>query len=484
MKINNKIILVIIFLLTLSFRLYLSFTNSSFSSDDSYFNLRVTQHIIENKNPLVYDELSYSGRNFIYPQFFNYLLALFSFIPEYEKIIPSILISSIIFIVYLISKRITNSANASLFIAFISAFIPIEIRTTANQISVYSLVIPIILLMILCLLNLETKKYFNLFILLSFLLPLIHPTSFLFAFSLLFYLILINTESINVTRYKKEIILFSFFVILIINFFLYKSALVKYGMNIIWQNIPGALFNEYFRTFNLLEVLYLVGVVPLILGAIGIYTGLFKKKDENMVLLSSFILSSLLLMSLKIISLQAGVLFIALPLLIASSKSLYNLYYYFSLTKFEKVKRYFNIIFFIIILALSLIPSIFIALSLPNYNQDAEVFKWLHENTEKSSVILAPIELGNVLTYYADRKNVADNNFLLAPNVEERLNDIQLIYISPFEIKGLELIKKYNINYIYAPAYYLNKFNLQKIPYIDDEKCFELVKKDVYKIKC
>ena len=161
MKINNKIILVIIFLLTLSFRLYVSFTNSTFSSDDSYFNLRVAQHIIENKSPLVYDELSYSGRSFIYPQFFNYLLALFSFIPEYEKIIPAILISLMVFIIYLISKRITNNANASLFISFISAFIPIEVRTTVNQISVYSLVIPIILLMILCLLNLETKKYFN-----------------------------------------------------------------------------------------------------------------------------------------------------------------------------------------------------------------------------------------------------------------------------------------------------------------------------------
>ena len=150
MKIKPNLILIAIFLITLLFRLYISFTNSSFSSDDSYFNLRVTENIANTGKPLVYDSLSYGGRNLIYSQAFNYLLALFSFIPKHEKIIPTLLGSLIVIIIYFISKKITNSIQSSLFVSLISAFIPIEIMTTTNQISVYSLVIPILLLMILC----------------------------------------------------------------------------------------------------------------------------------------------------------------------------------------------------------------------------------------------------------------------------------------------------------------------------------------------
>ena len=484
MKINPKIILVIIFLLTLGFRLYISFTNTSFSSDDSYFNLRLTEHIIETKEPLTYDQLSYGGRNLVYPQAFNYFLALFSFIPGYEKIIPALLSSLIIIIVYLISKKITNNGTASLFSALLAAFIPIEVRTNINQISVYSLVLPILLLLILCLLSLENKKYFILFIILSFLFPLIHPISILFMFSLLFYLILINTESINVDKIKKEAILFSFFVILVINFFLYREALLRYGVKIIWQNIPTNLFNVYFKTFNAIEMLYLIGIFPLILGITGIYIGFFKKRENPTILLTSFILSTFLLITLKLINLQIGLLFLSIPLLIAASSTLSSIHKYFTITKFAKYKIYFNITLLIFIIAFSLLPSYFVASSLPNFNKEVKDFKWINENTAKTSTILTTYDIGNTLTYFSDRKNVADSNFILAPNAEEKLNDINLIYKGVFEIKALELIKKYDINYIYAPPKILQSYNITKISYIDDEKCFNLVKEDIYEIKC
>ncbi len=483
MKINSKLILTVIFLLTLFFRLYISFTNSSFSNDDSYFNLRLTHHIINTKTPLTYDDLSYGGRKIIYPQVFNYFLAAFSFIPGYEKIIPALLSSLIVIIVYLISKKISENDIAALFAALFAAFIPIEIKTTINQISVYSLVIPIILLMILSILNLEKKKYFVLFIILSFLLPLIHPISILFLFSLIFYLILLNTESININKLKKEALSFSLFVIAIINFFLYKNALLRYGTNLIWQNIPSNLFSTYFQTFNILEALYLIGVLPLIFGVIGIYFGLFKKKESNIILLSSFILSTLLLMSLKLINMQIGILFISLPLVIASSKSLSNIYYYFSLTKFLKFKKYFNIILFVLTISLLVIPSVLLAISLPNYNPEIKVFSWFKDNTPENSVALVPFDLGNLLTYFGERKNVADDNFLLAPNVKERLDDIDLIYKSAFQFKRIELIKKYNINYVYFPDNLVEKYGVNKNQ-IKEDNCFKIIREDVYEFKC
>src|SRR3989344_1054521 len=484
MKIKPRLILTVIFLLTLTFRLYISFTNSSFSGDNSYFNLRITEEIANDGKPVFYDELSYGGRNIIYPQAFNYFLSLFSFIPNYEKIIPALLSSLIVFLFYAISKKITNNVQSSLFVSLISAFIPIEIMTTINQISVYSLVIPVLLLMILCLLNLDNKKYFVLFIILSFLLPLIHPISLLFVFSLFFYLMLLSTESVSLDRAKKETIIFSLFVILLINFFLYRDALLRYGLDIIWQNIPASLFETYFKSLNIFEIFYFIGIIPLILGIVGMYTGLFKKKDPVALLLTSFILSTLLLMSLKLINLQIGVLFISIPLVILASSSMSNAYSYLPLTKFSKYKPYFNIIFLILIIVLSVIPSILIANSLPSYDKEMKTFSWFRENTRENAVILVPYQYGNSITYFSKRTNVADDNFLLAPNVEERLNDIEVIYKSVFELKAIELIKKYDIDYIYSSKDVLDYYNITKIPYIDNEECFNLVTEDVYEIKC
>ena len=96
----------------------------------------------------------------------------------------------------------------------------------------------------------------------------------------------------------------------------------------------------------------------------------------------------------------------------------------------------------------SIIPSIFISSSLPNYDQQISKFTWISQNTEEDSTILAPIEFGNLLTYVGERKNVLDDNFLLAPNVEERVDDVDLLYKTVFEVKGLEVLNKYNINYI------------------------------------
>src|SRR3989344_92257 len=229
MKLKPSTILIAIFLATLIFRLYFAFSTESFSSDESYFHLRLVNYIGENKLPMFYDDLSYGGQKIIYPQIFHMLLAILSFVPYFLKIFPALIASFLMIAVYLISKKITNSNTPSLLTAFLAAFIPIQIYNSVNQISIYQFIIPVILLLYLCLMNLENKKYFSSFLILSFIAPLIHPSSLLFIFSLVFYFILSNTESLFISRYKKEAIIFSFFLVLLINFLLYKTLFLQHG---------------------------------------------------------------------------------------------------------------------------------------------------------------------------------------------------------------------------------------------------------------
>lgn len=485
MKLKPSTILVIIFLLTFIFRLYFAFSIESFSSDESYFHLRLINYIKENKLPMFYDNLSYGGQRIFYPQLFHILMAIFSFIPYFLKILPAIIASSLVIITYFLAKKITNDNVSSLLTAFLSAFIPIQIRNSVNQISIYQFIIPVILILYLCLMNLENKKYFNLFLILSFLLPLIHPLSLIFISSLFFYLVLSNTESIFISRYKKEAIIFSFFLILLINFLIYKNLFLQYGLNVIWQNIPSSLFATYFKNLEILEAIYLMGALPIILGSLGIFFGLFKEKDDSIILLTSAILATLFLISIKILNIQIGVLFLSIFLTIISSLTISKIYTYLSLTKFAKFKIHATYLLIILIIGLAFIPSYFVAKSLPNYDHQVNSFKWLGENTPLTATIVAPIDLGNILTAVAERKNIMDDNFLLAGNTEERFNDINQIYNTAFEIKALESLNKYGATYIYFDDFVKKKYNLTKLRYIDEnEKCFGEVKNDVYKVLC
>lgn len=66
-------IILIVFIFNLIFLLKTEF----FTGDSAYFNVRYVEHLLENKRPLTYDELSYGGRNVLVAPLFYYILAFF-----------------------------------------------------------------------------------------------------------------------------------------------------------------------------------------------------------------------------------------------------------------------------------------------------------------------------------------------------------------------------------------------------------------------
>ena len=471
--------LLLIFIISLAFRLYLSFQTSYFNGDESYFNIRLIDNIRATGKPLIYDNLSYNGRYIIMPQLFHYILAILSFIPFYLKIIPAIFSSLIVIVVYLFSKEITGDEHASLLTALLSGFIPIYVTNILNRMSVYTLLLPIIFFLFYCLLRLEQKKYLRLFLLFSFLLPFISSVSFLFVFALIFYIILMMTESFKLTKIKKETLFFVFFLIIFINFLLFKKALLSYGLNIILGNIPKEILYSYFMNFNFFTAIYLIGILPLILGTIGIFYGFFKEKKESIILMTAVILSTLFLLILELINIGLGIIFLSTGLTIISSLILSKFLKYVRITKFYRIKNYLIIGIIFLIVIFSLIPS-FNLLTYEKYNFDD--LEWLKYNTNYDSVILAPLNYGHLITGVSGRKNVVDKNFLLANNPEERLKDIEIIYKTWLETKALELIKEYNINYIYIPEN--NEYGVDDLTYAKDERCFNKVRERIYEVVC
>ena len=94
-----------------------------------------------------------------------------------------------------------------------------------------------------------------------------------------------------------------------------------------------------------------------------------------------------------------------------------------------------------------------------------------------TSLVAPPVNTAIVVapTALADRMNVVDSNFLLADNPSQRLRDVKAIFTTPSKIEAITLLNKYNVNFIFVSSQTLKEFNIDKIHYIDDKKCFKLI---------
>lgn len=475
---KEAIILSLIFLLVFSFRLYFVIQSSGFSSDDAYFHYRIADSIVHWEE-ITYDKLSHGGKEFFYPVLFHYFLAIFGLVFPLIivlKFIPELLISFLILVVYLISKHITGNKNIALIISLISGFLPLLYKDLLNQASIYSLVIPIFFFMVFCFMKMrEEKQYLVYFVILTILFGFVHPFSFLLVLSLMIYSLIILSESWTLRRINKEAIIFAIFVIISIQFLIYKKIFLKYGLNVLWQNIPPNILNSYFTNFTILEVINRVGLIPISLGIIALYYGIFKEKNDSFYVLGGIILATLLLLLLKLIDFSVGLIFLGVVLTILSSLTLLRFMRYLHLTKFAKFSNFFVLIFVLFILLFSIVPSYQMAKNVMGNvpsKIDLNVLEWIRLNIEENATILAPLQEGHMITALTRKSNVVDDTFLMGHDVEGRVIDTDNLYKLKSVTQAIDLLNKYDVDYIFLSEKTKCYYNINSLEYAKDERCF------------
>ncbi|MBD3249757.1 hypothetical protein GF336_06955 [Candidatus Woesearchaeota archaeon] len=481
-------ILALIFLLVFSFRLYFEFQPENFNYD-SYDTLRQINHIKDTGLPLIKDSLSFGGKTNIFSPIHPYILAIINIpLPDtiVFKLLPNLIASSIIIITYLISKKITNSENIALTASFISAFIPIYLSETINSISIYSLVIP---LMFFTLYLLMDSKKTNSAIICILLLSILHPSSLIFAASIIIYMLLAKLEHIKLERSETELFLFSIFLTVFTQLIIYRQALLAHGPLVIWQNIPSQILSSYFTPLSILEAIITIGVIPFSAGIYTIYNYLLKRKDKSLYLLISFAMSSLILLWLKLIDPEAGYIILGITMAILSAKTLKDANIYLKKTLFSDYKKHLLLVMLIVFILSSITASFYITMeSISDSPDNAEIdaLLWLRENSEENSTILATPEQGHLITAVAERKNIVDSNFLLTENPSQRLEDIERMFKTPYKIEAIDLLNKYSTDYIFFSEKAKQEYNIDRLRYIDGE-CFEKVYEDnilIYQSLC
>ena len=481
------IVLIVIFFIALGSRLFIAFQDSEFSDDESYFALRQIENIKDTGKLIDYDELSYGGKKQIDSPFFYYFLTFFSFFMPLKlvgKIIPNVLASLLVFFFFFITRYLTNNNKISLLTAFISGFIPIYFSRTVNSISVFSLVAPLIIFIIYCLLRIDDKKFFNYLVVSIFVLSFTSSSSFLLIIALLFYLLFLKLEKLRLSRKEIELVLFSTFLIVIVNFWIYKDAFLFHGASLIWQNFPKEMMEKYFLEFNLLGALYLIGIVPFVSGIYMIYYNLQKKKNKFTYLLISFAISAGLLLWFELIRLRIGLMFLGIILVLLFAQFMKKFWIYLDRTKFSKYKNYALLGILLIFVLTSVYPSYTYANIEMKKNPGKDEISALAWLKQKDGKVLGLLDEGNLITYYSGKENVWDSNFLMIGSIDQIEKDVKYMFTTISETKGIELLKKYNIKYIF---YGKVRRMYGKIPYVN-EKCFNIVYENssvrVYELLC
>ncbi len=485
---RDYVILFVIFILTLFFRAMFVSETPYFNEDSAYYNLRHTDYISQNIQPMIYDDLSYGGRYVIDSHIFHLVLAGFrSFLPDFLvfKILPELLFALMIFIVYAIAKRLTENTTAPLLAALISGFIPVFVANTVNTISVYSIVLPLIFYQVYCLMNIDTHK--GRFIVLSFLLPIIHPFTAILAISFVFYAILLSIESIKIKKAAREAVLFFVMLVLLMGFIVYKKAFIEFGLYAVLQNVPAALFSTYFQNINVFSLIYGIGIIPLILGALGIVFGIAWERSDSAFLLSGLVLADFLLLFLRLINFTTGMIFLGILLSILSAISISKAISYVKITKFARMKKYIFVSFIVLIILLLGIPSYTSTrkiMQLGVSGEEMQALEWIRDNAPEDSTVLGNIEEGNMIADIAKRKTVADNIFMFAP---DRYDDVKLMLSTESLVKATQLMHKYGVGYVFVSQSTRRMYNMEDLKYVSEE-CFEpefeREKAKVYKLVC
>ena len=464
---TTNLLLLLLFVATLSFRLFFSLHLETYSSGEAYFNQRIITTLLQEKHFLYTDPLSYGGRTYLFPPFFYFFLAVLSFGSKILlKILPELFLSSTVFITYFLSYEITQDKWTSLLGATLSSFLPLYLWETTNQLSINSLFIPLLFLSLYSFLHLEKKTSLWIFIISTFLIPLTSPHAYLLLLIFLFYFLLQAGGALTPSKLEKEAATLAFFLIPLFSLILYKKTFLTYGLSFIWQNIPSIILAEQFRPLSGLELVLTTGIVPLLLGVFSLYLGLHKDKNKAVTLLSALILAALTLLSLRLVTISTGLLFLGLGFSIISPLAVSKFYHFLEISTFSRFKK---------IITTSLLLLLFFTTFLPAYTQMQHLqgvdpqtikdFTLLKEQTTAQDVILGNIEEGFLITSIAERKNVLDNHFLLAARPVERLHDVDIIYTTWSQAKAEEYLRKYHVTIIYLSKQTQTLYGITSLSY-------------------
>jgi len=475
---DRRFTLFLLVLVVLGTRLVLAGNHVALYGDESYYHIRQVENIRDTGMPLRFDPLSFGGRTNVLSPAVDYLIAGLTFvIPGMAafKLIPNLFAVLLVVIAYFIAWRLTRNNHVSLLTAALAGFIPIYFAETFNQMTVYSLVVPLMALLMYFYLDIE--KHVAGYVITLILLALIHPSVLVFVCGLLMYALIASVEGIKLSDREKEIILFSVVFVLWSQFILYKNVFLIHSTGSIWQNIPEAILTNYFKDFSILEAIYKIDAVPFLFGLYAMRQYLFKVEDQKMHFLIGHALAIALLLWLKLLPLAFGLMMFGMVMTLLFAKSYHYRIKLVRKSRFRKHLWAWQAFFVVFFLATAVGASLHLAISevsASTIDEEYAALEWLKNNSEDGDVIMSAEVDSQKIMALAGRETVLDSNFLLIPHSDGIYEDMSIALTSPHITQVGGRLDKHNVRYVYLSEEVRNTLGIEELP-SGNEECLPLV---------
>jgi hypothetical protein len=466
----HLVLLIVLIIGTFSLRLAFAVNTENFSYN-AYLPIRLINQVADHASLFRHDSLSFGGRLLLVSPLFYYIMAALSWLGPNELVLktaPQLFISILPFLSFLIVHEITKKSEAALFSAALTAFVPILFSETLFSLSPIILALPLTFTATYLLSKIPRRSAVISFVITILALALVHHSSILLIASLGGYLIISLLEKMRIPKAELEIIFFSAFIYLWIQFLFYKEAFLSHGIALIRQNIPMEIIHDYFVAIPLIGVLIAVGFIPALVGLYSIYKYLLKVKNKYIHMYISISIISALFVWMRIIQPSVGLMYLGVCLSILSGPAYVRMDKYFQRTRVKNSKMLIRIGMIVLIVVFMVMPSIYSAQTQRNATVSQPIYDgmdWLNRKSPSTSTVLAVIKEGHLVTAIANRKNVVDNFFIVVPDPDRRVRDVRRIYTAPFSTETVELLTEYDVDYIVVTDNTRLQFDIEDLSY-------------------
>ncbi|MFW5746715.1 MAG: hypothetical protein ACOCWQ_04165 [Nanoarchaeota archaeon] len=455
------------------FRIVLSFLHEGFSYP-AYFLLRQSASVAGSAAPFFFDPLSYGGRWLAFNPLYAYLIggpgALFG-VEEVMRILPNLIAATVPLMAYLISMHLIKDRRIGVLVALFSGFIPIQSAVMHNSAHAFSFVLPLSLLTTYLLLR---QKYAACFwVALAFI--VFHPGSWLWILGFGFYLLFSWLEHIKTPQVQKELFLTLLLAAALWHIIIFKNALTQHGVGIIWQNVPLSIRAALFVDFNLFSVLSFVGIVPLVGAAWAIYHQFYRSRDTRSLFLVAQIVAGFVLLWLTVVRYEEGLMYFSLWLVMLLPVFFGRFFAYLERTKFRATTSLMWVGVLTLFFLTAVLPSVFFSLENPGPDEDyLQMLSFLQMHTPADATIIDAPSRGQLITAKTGRKTFMDTEFMLAPNPDTRLRDLERFYTSSISTQALEVLADYQItsSYVVYDSNSQEKYWDSTARFAQDTRCF------------
>jgi len=463
-----------------------------FPAYTSFYGVRQVEHIQQTGLPFLSDELSYQGRITFEGLFFYFFVAGFSFVVptlllfKYASILFSILV---LVLVYIITLRLVQRQTIALLITLIASLTPTLFTAYLNTLLPSSLFMILYLLLIFLFFTSNKKHRMSWFVLVLVISTLISSLTLVFIVGFALYFLFLKLESLPVRRREFELLLFSGVFAIWYHLLIYKPLFLQYGAQIIWKTIPRELAVSMFEGLTAPLAISLIGIVPLLLGIHTIYYSLFVKRNRKHFFLIALTFLFGLVTWFGFLPLSEGLFYTTLTLILLSGPSLIRIGAYIEKTIFPKAK-YVLVVVLLLVVFINFIPVfVYQPTLLQNSPSQEEVtfFTDLATQLPSDATVLGHISEGHLITSLTQRKNFYDDNFILAPQAQQRYDDAKLIFLSQSQTTILSTLQYYGISHVLMSPLTVSEYPKANTLFADGacfQPVYEQYNRTVYEVTC